>query len=104
MAGKIYFTLLILGIIIDFIFLIFYNFDNAVYGTYFLGIIAITIAVNIQINIIKLSNLSKQINPEMSAKILNEKEKEIIKKNKKLLRYFYLALILFAISALLIFN
>jgi len=119
MAGKIYTILLIFGIIFDFIILIFYDLEKAIYGTYFFGIMAIVIAVNMEINLLKIKNLSKQTEPETTAKksifrnfltnkkfhkTLNDREKEIIAENKKLLRLFLIALILFGLSTLLIFN
>ena len=119
MAGKIYTILLIFGIIFDFIISIFFDIENAIYGTYFFGIMAIVIAVNMEINLLKIKNLSKQTEPETNAKksiflnflknkkfpkTLNEREKEIIAENKKLLRLFLFALVLFGLSTLLIFN
>ena len=72
MAGKIYTILLIFGIIFDFIILIFFDLEKAIYGTYFFGILAIAIAVNLEINLLKIKKFPKT---------LNEREKEIIAEN-----------------------
>ena len=123
MAGKIYLILLTFGIIFNLTLLILFGFDKSIYGTFYFGVVAIAIAINLEINLFKLSNSIKISNSKTfkkykflpmitrffltnkrNLKILQIQEQEIIAKNKKLLRYFLFALILFGISTLLIFK
>ena len=117
-----YKILIITGLFLEVTLLIFFDRKTVVYGPIIFWIIAVIIIVNYGINIFKLSNSVKQTKPEVFKKyslgpiitkhaltnkefinVLNDREKELLTESSNIFRYFFVCLILFAVSALLTF-
>lgn len=119
---KLYFSIIIIGIVIDSALLIFFNRQIAVYGPilfWSIGVVGMLIYI---VNIFKLSRSVERTKPELYNRhrfgkiltrealsnksflsALNEDEQQIIEINNTLFKYQFICFMLFGISAILIF-